>query len=295
MPASKILITGATGFVGGELLERLRSREAVRVLVRDAAKLEDGEGIDVVEGDMDDSAAVERACADVSVAYYLVHSMEPGTDDGFAERDRELARTFCEAAERAGVDRIVYLGGVDPGGETSEHLESRHEVEELLGAGDAELVVLRASMIVGARSDSFRTLAQIVRRLPVLALPTWRETRTQPVAIADVVAALDHARTVTPGTYDVAGPDELTIAAMVERIGELDSGTPPRSFRLPISSARLEGAAAALVTDADREVLQPLMAGLHEDLVVTDNALESVFGVTPTPFDEAAAAALRDI
>lgn len=297
MPDPEILITGATGFVGGELISRLRDRAGTRVIVRDAAKLADADGVDVVEGDLDDPEALARACAGVSVAYYLVHSMEPGTDDGFAARDRELAQAFCAAADEAGIGRIVYLGGVDPGGEqTSEHLESRHEVERLLDAGSAEVVVLRASMIVGARSDSFRTLAQIVRRLPVLVLPSWRDTRTQPVAIDDVVAALDRARSgdVAPGIYDIAGPDVLTIAEMIDAIADLDGRTRP-SFPIPISSARLEGAAAALVADADREVLQPLMAGLHDDLVVEDNRLQSVFGVTPTPFADAARAALADI
>lgn len=293
---SDILITGATGFVGAELLTSLRDRPATRVIVRDASKLEDTTGIDVVEGDLDNAGALARACAGVSTAYYLVHSMEPGTGDGFAARDRELAETFRAAADTAGIARIVYLGGVDPGGETSEHLQSRHEVEDLLGAGTAELVVLRASMIVGARSDSFRTLAQIVQRLPVLALPSWRDTRTQPVAIADVVAALDRARErdVAPGVYDIAGPTQLTITEMIQEIGEL-TGKPRPTFPIPISSARLEGAAAALVADADREVLQPLMAGLHDDLIVEDNALQTVFGVIPTPFVDAARDALAGI
>jgi uncharacterized protein YbjT (DUF2867 family) len=293
---SDILITGATGFVGGELLAHLRDRAATRVIVRDAAKLEDRAGIDVVEGNLDDAGALAQACAGVSTAYYLVHSMEPGTGDDFAARDRELAESFRAAADTAGITRIVYLGGVDPGGETSEHLESRHEVEELLGAGTAQLVALRASMIVGADSDSFRTLAQIVQRLPVLALPSWRDTRTQPVAIADVVAALDRARAddVAPGVYDIAGPTELTITEMIDEIADLTGKKRP-TFPIPISSARLEGAAAALVTDADREVLEPLMAGLHEDLVVEDNALQPVFGVRPTPFTDAARDALADI
>ena len=149
-------------------------------------------------------------------------------------------------------------------------------------------------MIVGAQSDSFRTLAQIVERLPVLALPRWRDTRTQPVAIADVVAALAAAQTVEPGIYNIAGPDTLTIEEMVRAIGELNGGARP-SVPLPFSSTRLEGATAALVTDSSREVLQPLMEGLHEDLSVDGNALSATFGVPPTPFREAAATALEQL
>lgn len=294
MAAGPILITGATGFVGRELLERLRGAHAVRVVVRDAAKLGDRADIDVVEGDLDDPRVLTRALTDIEVAYYLAHSMDPGAGEDFAARDRELASGFLRSADAAGVKRIVYLGGVDPAGGPSEHLKSRHEVEEILGRGRADLVALRASMIVGARSDSFRTLAQIVHRLPVLALPSWRQTRTQPVAIADVTAALDRARLVPPGVYDIAGPDELTIAAMIDQIADLCGLTRP-TVPIPLSSSRLEGTAAAMVADADREVLVPLMAGLHEDLIVHDNALERIFEVTPTPFAVAAVEALRDI
>jgi uncharacterized protein YbjT (DUF2867 family) len=220
--------------------------------------------------------------------------MEPGDDGQFAERDRKLAESFVAAAGRLGVERLVYLTGVVPEEGASEHLKSRRQVEDVLGSGSPELVSLRTSMIVGAQSDSFRTLAQIVDRLPVLALPSWRATRSQPVAIADIVAALVAAATVEPGVYEIAGPDTLTMQEMVETIGDLNGGRKP-SVPLPFSSSRLEGVAAALVTDSSREVLEPLMEGLHEDLVVDDNKLEGVFGVEPTPFRSAAASALEQL
>lgn len=284
------LITGATGFVGEQLLAAMRrDKLPVRAFVRDASKLDDG--IDVVEGDLEDDDALGRALQGIDTAYYLVHSMEAGSEGKFAERDRELAERFVAAADRSGVARIVYLGGIVPSGDSSEHLESREEVETTLGSGNAELVALRASMIVGERSDSFRTLAQIVDRLPVLALPAWRDTCTQPIAVADIVAALIAARDVAPGTYDVAGPDTLSIEKMIETIGDVLGKNRP-TVPLPFSSAKLEGAAAAVVADSDRAVLTPLMEGLHENLVVEDNKLHSVFGITPTPFRDAAEAAL---
>lgn len=293
MPNPTILITGATGFVGGELLEALRGTGRVRVIVRDSSRLSQTGDIDVVEGDLDDADAVSRALEGIETAYYLVHSMEAGGDGEFAQRDRELAETFAAAAGSAGTTRLVYLGGVQPEGDTSEHLESRNEVEKTLAAGDPELVALRASMVVGSGSDSFRTLAQIVERLPVLALPTWRTNRTQPIAVRDVVAALAAAPEVEPGAYNVAGPDEVSIEEMCDTIGGLLGKRRP-SIALPFSSSRLEGAAASTVADSGREVLEPLLEGMHDDLRVSENSLESVFGVKPMPFREAAQAALAD-
>ena len=264
------------------------------MIVRDAAKLADQRGLSVVEGDLGDGGALEEALSGCRTAYYLVHSMEPGDGGDFAERDRELAEGFVAVAGRSGVERLIYLTGIVPADGASEHLQSRHQVEKVLGGGSPELVSLRTSMVVGAQSDSFRTLAQIVDRLPVLALPSWRDMRSQPVAIADVVAALVVAERVAAGIYEIAGPDTLTMEEMVESIGELNGGVKP-SVPLPFSSSRLEGAAAALVTDSSREVLEPLMEGLHEDLLVEENTLESVFGVSPTPFRRAAAAALEQL
>ncbi len=285
---SHVLVTGATGFVGAHLVSMLREQPEtrVRVLVRDAAKLRQPDGLDIVEGDLGDETLVRDALDDVATAYYLVHSMEAGNDD-FSREDQELAEGFVRASDAAGVGRIVYLGGIQPPGDGSEHLDSRLEVEETLGGARADLVALRASMVVGAQSASFRALARIVERLPVLALPSWRERCTQPVFIDDVVQALVAARSVDPGRYDIAGPDRLSFERMTEVIAEI-LGTSHRSVDLPFSSPRLEGAAAALVTDGDRELLTPLMAGLDEDLIVEDNSLEAVFGVVATSFEEAA-------
>jgi uncharacterized protein YbjT (DUF2867 family) len=287
-----LLLTGATGFVGGELLSALRSRERVRCLVRDASKLQDAEGLETVEADLGEPDSLEPALEGVREVYYLVHSMEPGVEGGFAERDRQAAQNFCEIAGRCGVHRTIYLGGVTGSGEQSEHLSSRNEVEEILRECSDEFVALRASMIVGAGSDSFGTLVQLVDRLPALLFPTWRERRVQPVAIEDVVAALVAARDVPPGTYEVAGPDVLTLEEMTKIVAEL-LGEEHRSLSLPFSNSKLEAAAASAVVDADRELLEPLLEGLHEDLLVEKNALEDVFGVEPTAFVEAARAALK--
>jgi len=286
------LITGATGFVGSHLLQAARGRDgAVRVLVRDASKI-DADGIDVVEGDLGEADDLRHALRGVDCAYYLVHSME--ADEDFARRDREFADGFARAAQEADVRRIVYLGGVRPDGDESEHLESRGEVEDLLAAHVPAFVGLRASMIIGAKSDSFRALASMVDRLPVLPMPSWRDNRTRPVAIADVVAALLAAADVEPGRYEIGGPEQLSFQEMVTVVGELLGSEPP-VVPLPISAGKLEAAVASVVTDVDRAVLEPVMHGMHADLQVEGDLLADVFGVTPTPFRDAAATAIDEL
>ena len=245
-----------------------------------------------MEADLGEPDSLEPALEGVREVYYLVHSMEPGVEGGFAERDRQAAKNFCEIAGRCGVQRTIYLGGVTGSGEQSEHLSSRTEVEEILRGCSEEFVALRASMIIGAGSASFGTLVQLVDRLPALLFPTWREHRVQPVAIDDVVAALVTARDVAPGAYEIAGPDVLTFEAMTKVVAEL-LGQDHRSLSLPFSSSKIEAAAASTIVDADRELLEPLLEGLHEDLLVEHNALQAVFRVEPTTFLDAARSALK--
>jgi len=288
-----LLLTGATGFVGGALLRGLRKTDRVRCLVRDAGKLQEAEGIESVQADLGELESLRPALEGVDEVYYLVHSMEPGVEGGFADQDRRAAENFARVASDCDVRRTIYLGGVVPDDTGSDHLESRAEVERILGDATPEFVGLRASMIVGAGSASFQTLVQLVDRLPVLLMPSWRERRSQPVAIDDVVAALIAARNVAPGTYDIAGPESLKFEELTETVAEL-LGQEHRSLPLPFSNARIEAAVASAVVDEDTELLQPLMSGLHADLTIEDNALKSVFGVTPTSFRDAAEKAIND-
>ena len=293
-PTASVLLTGATGFVGSELLAQLRHSTPLRCLVRDASRLlRDGDrgAPEAIEADLSDIDSLRPALDGIEEVFYLVHSMEPGAD-GFADRDRRAAQNFAAVARDCGVRRTIYLGGITPGEGVSAHLDSRREVEELLGAATPEFVGLRTSMIVGAGSASFRTLVQLVDRLPVLAMPSWRESRTQPIAIDDVVGCLIAARDVEPGIYEVAGPDTLSFDQMTRIVSEL-IGKEHRALAIPFSDARIEAALTSIVTDQDRELLEPLMAGLHVDLLVGHNPIGDVFGVEPTPFRDAAAAALE--
>ena len=296
--AGAVLLTGATGYIGGKLLAELLDQQVVlRALVRDPARLPRAvtdRALEVVTADLADEVTLHEALEGVDEAFYLVHSMEPGVAGGFAERDRSAAGNYAKCASAAGVRRTIYLGGVSPEGAASEHLASRREVEDILAAATPEFVGLRASMIVGGGSGSFRTLVQIVDRLPVLPMPSWRDQRTQPIAVADVVRCLALARTVEPGVYEIAGDEAPSFEDMTKVVAEA-LGQPHRPLPLPLSNARVEGAAAAMVSDADRELLEPLMAGLHEDLLVRHNSIREVFGIEPIAFGDAVAAALEEM
>ena len=293
-----VLLTGATGYIGGKLLaELLDQHVALRALVRDPARLPRSvteRAVEVVTADLSDEGTLHEALEGVEEAFYLVHSMEPGVAGGFAERDRSAAHNYAACASAAGVRRTIYLGGVSPEGAASEHLTSRREVEEILATATPEFIGLRASMIVGGGSGSFRTLVQIVDRLPVLPLPSWRDRRTQPIAVSDVVRCLALARTVVPGVYEIAGDAAPSFEEMTKVVAAA-LGQPHRSFPLPVSNARVEGTAGAMISDSDRELLEPLMAGLHEDLLVRRNAIREIFGVDPMPFAEAVRVALEEI
>lgn len=291
----RTLILGASGFVGSLLLERLadEANASLRALVRDASGF-DAHGAEVVEADLQEPESLVPALDGVDVAYYLVHSMDAKGD--LAEQDRSAAENYVAAAERAGVRRTIYMGavGADDDPDSSPHLRSRYEVEQILAGATAELVVVRASMVIGAGSGSFRTLVEMVDRLPALALPPWRKSRSQPIAIDDLLACLVAARSVPPGRYDVVGADELSVEAMMREIArQLDQ--PYRAVPLPVSVPAVEGAAASLVADEDRGLITALLEGLQDELVVERNDAEPVFGVAPVGFEQAASRAIPEI
>ena len=294
----RLLVTGGTGFIGGRLARRLLDDgHEARCLVRDrsrAGDLEDA-GAELHEGDVLDAASLEGAGDGVDVAYYLIHSMGRGGDAGFAEREARSARNFARAMKDAGVARVAYLGGL--GEATSEHLRSRHETAEILAAEGPPLTYFRAAMVVGARSESYRTLRSLVERLPVMIAPAWLQTPTQPVAADDVIAYLAAAPGVEASAgreVQLGGPDVLSYGAMLDRMAEALGQSPRPRIPVPLLTPWLSSLWIGLVTPVDAGVARPLVEGLRSETVVTDPSGMALFDVEPVGFAEALKRALAE-
>jgi uncharacterized protein YbjT (DUF2867 family) len=309
----EILLTGATGFVGSLLLDVLR-REGhdVRALTRHPDRLAASAGgpVTVMRGDAVTGEGIERALRGVEVAYYLIHSMEPSPGGvTFMERERLAAGNFAAAARAAGVRRIVYLGGLVPRWEQagteqlsrraharrSRHLDSREAVERILLEAVPDSLALRASIVIGARSRSFRLLVRLVERLPVLALPAWQRYRTQPIDERDVIAMLAACASseISGAVLEIGGPDVLSYGEMLERIAEaMLVGRP--ALRLRVNLTPLAGRVAAAIASEDPELVVPLMEGLQGDLLARDDRAAERLGVRLHSFDSAVAHALAE-
>jgi uncharacterized protein YbjT (DUF2867 family) len=291
------LVTGATGYVGSRLLRRLVAEgRPVRALARRPELLND---VDVVRADLLTGSGLEEALEGCSTAYYLVHSMEPASGNGsFAGRDRQMAKSFAEAAARAGVERIVYLGGIVPRDHAlSPHLQSRLEVEEILLAAVPGSTALRASIVIGAGSSSFRILVRLVERLRVLPMPGWRRNRTQPIDERDVIEFLARTPQVPEAagrSLDVAGPDVMTYGRMIERIAEaMGVGRLPLSLNRSLTPPA--SAVVAAVTGQPLELVRPLMQSLETDLLPRDgDEAPRLYGLRPHRFDRALDHALAE-
>ncbi len=285
----RVLVAGATGFVGSHLLPALVERgHDVVALTRDASDYDPPAGVDVLEADLNDRESLEGVFEGVDAAYYLVHSM--GRSEDFEREDRQAARNFVAATRGSGVERVVYLSGLGGHRATlSDHLESRREVEYVLGTGEFDLTVLRAAIVVGDGSTSFRIVRQLAARLPLMITPQWVRTECQPIAVDDMVAYLAGVLDVpeTAGeTYEVGGPDVLTYGEMVEHTAEI-LGHSPTMVSVPVLTPRLSAYWVDLVTDVPRDVAHPLIRGLKTRTVVDDDRIRSLVDVDLTPFDEA--------
>jgi uncharacterized protein YbjT (DUF2867 family) len=292
-----VLVTGATGFVGAALIPRLQAAgHTVRAYARRPEAV--APGVEVVQGDAVAGTGLDKALAGIDCAYYLIHSMEPSADGTFDARDRGAATNFAAAARAAGVGRVIYLGGLVPEGkEASLHLASRLEVERLLHDAAPASVALRASIVIGARSRSFRFLVRLVERVPVMPLPAWRGFRTQPIDARDVLAFLLAAATTEHAegalSLDIAGPDVVTYGELVERIRDaLLIGRPP--VRLGFNLTPVASRVAAAIAGESIELVGPLMEGLNGDLLPRDDRAAELLGVRLHPLDAAIERSLRD-
>jgi uncharacterized protein YbjT (DUF2867 family) len=293
----RALVAGATGFVGSRLAATLEDSGAeVRCLVRDRAKARAlaERGCELREGDVTDAQTLEGAGADVDVAYFLVHSMAGGS--GFEERERQGARNFARMAKREGVRRVIYLGGLGDES-TSKHLRSRHEAARILAAEGPPLTYFRAAMVVGAGSESYRTLRYLVRRLPVMIAPAWLKTDTQPIGVDDAVAYLRRAPEVPESEgreVQIGGPDVLSYGKMLDRMAIAMGKRPRLKIPVPFITPWLSALWLGLVTPVDTKVARPLVEGLRTATVVTDPSGAEPFGISPLPFDETLRRALRE-
>ncbi len=275
-----ILVSGATGYIGGRLVPRLLDAGyGVRCLARAPRKLAarpwaDRPGVEIVAGDAESVDDLRRALRGCSAAYYLIHSMLVAGAE-YAERDRRLARSFAEAAAAEGVERIVYLGGLgETGAGLSEHLASRREVESVLASTGVQVTVLRAAMIVGSGSASFEILRYLVERLPVMVTPRWVRTRCQPIAIRDVLTYLVRCLETpeTRGrTLDVGGPEVLTYRELMAIMADARGLPRRRIVPVPVLTPRLSSLWIHLVTPISARVARPLAEGLRNEVVCRDD------------------------
>ena len=248
-------------------------------------------------GDAVTGAGLEAAMEGVDVAYYLIHSMEGPAGGAFPEQERRSAEAFAAAASAAGVPRIVYLGGLVPqDGHASRHLASRLAVEEGLLAASPESIALRASIVIGARSRSFRFLVRLVERMPVLALPAWRDHRTAPVDGRDMLDFLTRAATagreLSGRSWDIGGPDVMSYGELVERIADAMLVRRPR-VGIDVTMTGLASVVASAIAGEDVGLIAPLMESLEHDLLPRHEAAPA-FGVRLHSFDAAVERALRD-
>ena len=292
-----VLLTGATGYVGGRLLRALESGvRPVRCLARRPEHLQSrvAAGTEVVAADVLSPETLGPALEGVRTAYYLIHSMASGST--YAEDDRRGARAFAAAARQAGVQRIVYLGGLGSGAELSPHLASRQEVGAILRDSGVPTVELRASIVLGSGSLSFELLRALVEKLPVMVTPSWVRTRTQPIGIEDLIAYLVEALDL-PGAesriYEVGGPDRVSYRDLMREYAAL-RGLRRLMIPVPVLSPHLSGLWLGLVSPVYARVGRELVEGLRNETVVADDAAARDFRVRPRGVREALRRALAN-
>jgi uncharacterized protein YbjT (DUF2867 family) len=299
-----VLLTGATGYIGGRLAPvLLEAGHQLVCLTRDEDRLRDvpwRDQVDVVEGDVRDERAVRRAFDGVEAAYFLIHSL--GTGAKFADRDRDAAEVFAKAAKQAEIKRLVYLGGLIPANAAlSKHLESRAEVGEILLASGVPTVELRAAVIIGSGSASFEMLRYLTERLPAMITPRWVSSRVQPIAIRDVIRYLAGCLALPADvsrSFDIAGPDVLTYAEMMQRYAAVAGLSRRIIVPVPVLTPALSSHWINVVTPVPRSIARPLVESLRNEVVAGEHDIASYIEDPASgllPFDESVRLALQRV
>ena len=286
-----VVVFGASGTVGRPLLAELTREHDVVAVSR--AQRDEASGVTWKTADATDRGSVARALEGAEVVYYLVHSL--GRSD-FEAEDLKAAETTALEAERAGIKQLVYLGGLgDDSPDLSTHLRSRRETGKRLSSTTVPVTTLRAAMVVGRGSAAFETIVALVNRLPAMVTPRWVSTRTQPVALPDVVAYLSGVcglDAALGADYDVGGPEVMTYREMIERIARL-LGKRPLIVEVPVLTPHLSSLWLHLVTPVNAGVARPLIEGLRSETIVYDDRIRELLPIELTPFDIAARLALE--
>ncbi len=294
MSTLTVLVTGASGFVGSHLCEALVAEgHDVRAMTRHPESYE-GAG-EPVFGDVSDPASLAVALRGADAAYYLVHALD-STD--FVQKDATAARMFAAAAEKAELRQIVYLGGLGRDDqELSDHLRSRREVERLLADGPVPVTALRAAIVVGHGGISWEMTRQLVDHLPAMVVPHWAMTKTQPIALVDMIryltGVLDRDEALGQ-TYEVGGPEVLTYAEMMQRVSRIVKGHSLPMVAVPLLTPRLSSHWLSFVTDVDLETARNLIDSMSNEVVVTDRPITDLIPGEPMSYDDAVREALRE-
>lgn len=291
-----VLLTGATGYIGGRLLPLLeRSGARVRCLTRRPVQLADrvGASTEVVQGDVLDSASLDAAFRGVDTAYYLVHSL--GARRDFEQEDRDAASNFARAASRAGVRRLIYLGGLgDRSDNLSKHLRSRQETGEILRSLHPQVIELRASIVIGSGSLSFELIRALVERLPVMVCPRWVSVKAQPIAIEDVLAYLMEARDLPDGPsriVEIGGPDQVSYGQLMQEYAR-QRGLRRWMISVPVLTPYLSSLWLGLVTPVYARIGRKLVESLRNPTLVSSDLADKLFRVRPRGVRDAIARAL---